>query len=451
MRLAWLYGVVGQKDEALNLWRDIWVSVQSRARRTMAEEQLLLLSAELGKIGDLAVELEDKLFEGTAKDNEIDLLVNLYVQAGDQFSAIEVTEEFARNATMGQVDLLQRLARVYQELEDHASYDAILRQLYEVDEENRIEHVQGIILNLLAHNLVNESEARQAEISQWVGVLRDYNAEAVSGEFEAGIYSMGGFPEAAIAGYRRALAENPRAGDNLLLMSELLKDADRTDEAVAMLQYVAEHARDDDLFVIAIDGIINMIGQPAFGSQLNKLDQNRFRWAQRIILERITSRDTQFYLYTLLANIAEELDDREAQYRAIENSLSEAGIRRTSILRELVTLSTANTGFGGFDTGEGDPARKVQHGRRLVALAQALPPEVYIELGKTLLEQGDAAGAEKALGEIMDVSGLINVDATKADMFYEAGYDDRALTFFNRAMVGDQRLLRTDRENGIVA
>ena len=438
MRLAWLYGVVGQKDEALNLWRDIWVSVQSRARRTMAEEQLLLLSAELGKIGDLAVELEEKLYEGSAKDNEIDLLVNLYVQAGDQFSAIEVTEEFARSSTMEQVDLLQRLARVYQELEDHASYDAILRQLYEVDEDNRIEHVQGIILNLLAHNLVNESETRQAEITKWVGELRNFNAEAVSGEFEAGIYSMGGFPEAAIAGYRRAIAENPRAGDNLLLMSELLKDADRTDEAVAMLQYVAEHARDDDLFVIAIDGMINMIGQPAFGSVLSQLDKDRFRWAQRIILERITSRDTQFYLYTLLANIAEELDDREAQFRAIENSLSEAGIRRTSILRELVTLSTANSGFGGFNTGEGDPDRKVQHGRRLVALGQALPPEVYIELGKTLLEQGDAAGAEKALGEIMDVSGLIDIDSTKADMFYEAGYNDRALLFFNRAMVGDQ-------------
>ena len=438
MRLAWLYGVVGQKEEALALWREIWVSVQSRARRSMAEEQLLLLSAELGRIGDLAVELEDKLFEGTAQDNEIDLLVNLYVQVGDQFSAIEVTEEFARNSTMGEVEKLERLGRVYQELEDHQSYDDILRRLYEVDEENRVEHIQGIILNLLAHNLVEARETRQAEITQWVGVLRGFDAEAVSGEFEAGIYSMGGFPEAAIAGYRRAIAENPGAGDNLLLLSELLKEEGRTEEAVAMLQYVAEHARDDDLFVIAIDGMINMIGQTSFGSVLNELDRNRFRWAQRIILERITSRDTQFYLYTLLANIAEELNDDEAKFRAIENSLSEAGIRRTSILRELVTLSTPNAGFGGLDTGAGDLDRKVQHGRRLVALKQALPPEVYIELGKTLLDQGDAAGAEKALGEIIDVTGMINIDSTRANMFYDAGYDDRALSLFNRAMVSDQ-------------
>ena len=438
MRLAWVYGVVDQKEEALALWREIWVSVQSRARRSMAEEQLLLLSAELGKIGDLAVELEDKLFEGTAQDNEIDLLVNLYVQVGDQFSAIEVTEEFARNSTMGEVEKLERLGRVYQQLEDHQSYDEILRQLYEVDEENRVEHVQGIILNLLAHNLVEARETRQAEITQWVGVLRGFDAEAVSGEFEAGIYSMGGFPEAAIAGYRRAIAENPGAGDNLLLLSELLKEEGRTEEAVAMLQYVAEHARDDDLFVIAIDGMINTIGQTSFGSVLNELDRNRFRWAQRIILERITSRDTQFYLYTLLANIAEELNDDEAKFRAIENSLSEAGIRRTSILRELVTLSTPNAGFGGLDTGAGDLDRKVQHGRRLVALKQALPPEVYIELGKTLLDQGDAAGAEKALGEIIDVTGMINIDSTRANMFYDAGYDDRALSLFNRAMVSDQ-------------
>ena len=67
--------------------------------------------------------------------------------------------------------------------------------------------------------------------------------KAISGEFEAGILLHGRVQR---RGHRRATAAhwyvNPENSDNLLLMADLMKTAERRDEAVAILQYAAEHA-----------------------------------------------------------------------------------------------------------------------------------------------------------------------------------------------------------------
>ena len=203
---------------------------------------------------------------------------------------------------------------------------------------------------------------------------------------------------------------------------------------MTMLQYAAEHAADDNAFVVAVDGIINMIGARSFGEALTPEMRGIFQWAQRVILERITAHDGKFYLYQLLADIAQETEDSEGVFLALENSLPLAGIRRPAVLRELVTLATPSTGFAGFSTGRGDPERRLIHGRRLIGLRQALPPDVYINLGKALLEKDDVAGAEKALDRIEDITGLIDIDKTKADLLYDAGHPERALENYARAL-----------------
>ncbi len=434
MRLAWLYSVAERKQDALDAWRELWVSVDSAARRSLAESQFLLLATELNTLGDLVVHLEEKLILKQADRNEIGLLVRIYTEVGDNLSATEVIEEFARYSEAGKVERLRRLGKVHMMLADYSSYDKVLRQLVEVDPENEIEHIQNIVLNMLAFDLAEGSQGRFGEIQRWLGRLRELDPEGVSGEFEAGIFSMGGFNDEAIESYRRALVVHPENSDNLLLMADLMKNAGRRDEAVAILQYAAEHAEDDNAFVVAIDGIINMIGARSFGVDLTPRMRRTFSWTQRIILERIAGHNDKFYLYQLLADIAQEVGDTEAEFRAIENSLSEAGVRRPAALRELVTLATANAGFGGFTTGAGDPERQLTYGRRLIGLKQELPPEVYIELGKALLEQGAVQGAVRAFDLINDITGLINVDKTKADLFLEAGHPDEALAWYTHAL-----------------
>jgi len=434
MRLAWLYSLADRKQDALDAWRALWVSVDSPARRSLAEDQLLLLAAESNTLADIVVELEEKLYAGRADRNEMDLLVRVYTEVGDTLSATEVIEEFARSARVSPVERLRQLANVHRLQNDYPGYDRVLRQLIHQDPDNESGHVQNLVLNLLAHDLAEDSDERYGEIQRWLARLHALDAARVSGEFEAGVLSLGGFDAEAIESYRRALVLNPDNSDNLLLMADRMKSAGRTDEAVTMLQYAAEHAADDNAFVVAVDGIINMIGARSFGEALNPEMRGIFQWTQRVILERITAHDGKFYLYQLLADIAQETEDTEGVFLALENSLPLAGIRRPAVLRELVTLATPSTGFAGFSTGRGDPERRLIHGRRLIGLRQALPPDVYINLGKALLEKDDVAGAEKALDRIEDITGLIDIDKTKADLLYDAGHPERALENYARAL-----------------
>ena len=434
LRLAWLYTVADRKEDALAMWQAVWVSVDSPARRLLAESQFLLIAAELNKLGDIVVDLEEKLVAREADRNEIGLLVRIYTEVGDGLSATEVIEEFARYGGTDEVDRLRQLARVHMMLADYAAYHEVLRALFDADPENRREHAQNIVLNMLAFDLAEESQGRFGEIQRWLGRLRELDAAGVSGEFEAGIYSRGGFDAEAIDSYRRALVTHPENADNLLLLADVMKTAGQRDDAVSVLQYVAEHAEDDSAFVVAIDGIINMIGARSFTEQLTTDMRKTFRWTQRIILERIAGHSDRFYLYQLFADVAHELGDREGEFVALETSLSEAGVRRPAVLRELVTLATPNTGFAGYSTGAGDAERQITHGRRLIALKQELPPEVYINLGSALLDQGAVKDAERAFDLIRDITGMINVEKTKANLFHEAGHSDAALAAYTRAL-----------------
>ena len=441
MRLAWLESVAGNREEAMRLWQDIWVKEDTPARRQFAEAQFLLLAAELNQLATIAIDLERKLYNQEADKNEINLLVRIYTQVSDAFSASEVIEEFAKYTDMPETERLRQVGLVYLQLNEYDRYDKILRELVEIDEENRMEHIQNIVLNAVAFTVNEESEDRLEDIFYWLEELRKYDYDAVTGEFEASVLSMSGFTEEAIESYRLALVQQPENSDNMLLMGELLKESDRQAEAVAIFQYIAEHAKDDNEFVVAIDGILNMIGQERFGQRIAYNRQAVFKWAHRIILERITQKEDKFYLYTLLSEIAVEFLDTESEFVAVENSISQAGIRRLSVLRELVTMSTPGQGYFFYGRSVNDPDRQITYGRRLIGLRQQLPPEVYISIAKTLLSQDDQLGAEKALDLIQDITGDLDVNQTKADLFQEAGFYKKALTFYSHALALNQNNL----------
>lgn len=438
MRLAWLHSVIGNREESLRLWQEIWVEENTPARRAFAESQFLLIAAELNKLARIAIDLENKLTAKTANKNDLNLLVRIYTEVGDSFSAAEVVEQYARYADLPEVEKLYQLGLVYLQLQEYDKYDKVLRRLEEIDPENRLEHIQNIVLNMVAFTVQEESDEKLEDIQHWLEQLREFDEEAVTGEFEASVLSMSGFTEQAIESYRYALIRHPEHSDNLLLMGDLMKETGRIDEAVAVFQYVAEHSDNDNEFVVAIDGILNMIGQERFGQRLPPNDQATFRWAHRIILERITGRDDKFYLYTLLGEIAMETLDTEGEFVAVENSISQAGIRRLSVLRELVTMSTRDAGFYSLSQKAGDTERQLRYGRRLIGLRQQLPPDVYVSLAKTLMDRGDTLGAEKSLNLVRDITGQIDVNQTKADLFQEAGYVKKALASYSIALALNQ-------------
>lgn len=433
LRLAWLYEIVERRHDALSLYRQLWAEAENPARRSLVEGRFLELAARLGAVGDVVAELEGLLANGAASRPDIDLLVRIYVQTRDELAAIEIIEEYSAATGATETSRLEQLARAYRLMENYSGHDRALRRLYEVDSENREVHARNIILNMLTHDLASGSNRRFEEIGHWIGELRRIDPQGVRGEFEASVYSLAGFEEEAIRSYRRALAEQPENSENLLLMADLMNSGGRGGEAVAMLQYYAENAVDDNDFVVAVDGLINLSGPRTFGRTPAGGAAAILDWTRRVILERIADRADRFYLYELLAQIARETGDTEASFSALESSLAEAGLRRPAILRELLTMATPFTGYGGYSTGMGDPARQLKHGRRLVALRQHLPPEVHIQIGRTLLQSGDVKGAERALEMMDDVSGLVDIDLAKAEMFEQAGRFEESQAYYNRA------------------
>ena len=436
MRLAWLYSVNQNKHKALELWRALWLQMQNPARRGLAEAQLLQIAAELNLLADIVVEIEDKLASGKAKANEIDLVVKIYIQVGDQLSAVEVIEEFAQNNQMAEVEKQQQLGQVYMLLEDYQAYDKTLEKLVKLDPEHKQLHLRNRILTLVNRDLNSQRAVRLEKLEGLLQALKQSTVEGlVDDEFEAGIMNMAGFHPQAIASYRRSLAKHPDKPDNLLLLSDLMQKAGGTEQAIALLQYFAEQATDDGAFVIAVDGLINLAGTDDFGKKLSKNSEQVFSWLQRLILQRIATTGDRIYLYHLLAEIASDAQDYEKQFIALETSLAIAGHRRSNTLREIVTLATEDVSQITNKKRIGDLQRKQIYGHRLVALKQSLPPEIYIGLGNTLLANGDQVAADKALDMISDITGQIDLNKTKADMYLKAGYIDKALEFFNRALV----------------
>ncbi|MEL1263050.1 hypothetical protein [Pseudoxanthomonas putridarboris] len=431
IRLAWLYDSSGLRDKALTLWKAMWDQAASASSRRIIEDRILALSAETGSLGDLVVDLESRLASGKASWKDVTLLIRIYTEAEDSAAAVEtILEYFGRKPTSRteQIASLAEQARVYRAIGQGKAFENVYRQLLVLDPDNRTDYLQSLILNRVESAVAAENDPQGNELRKWLDELRKSNP-AGSAEFEAGVLVLAKMNDQAIETYRRALVDNPDHTDNYLLLADLLKKADRTEEAIAGLQYLVEYAVNDDGFMVGIDGILNM--QPR--------DPEIIYWAQRRVLERLSVRGDKLYLYDLFAELAQEARDTEQYFRAMENSLPYAGERRSVLLREL--MGAAGT-TEVPENSQGELSRSVRYSRRLIALADELPPDVYLQTGRALLQSGDAVGAERAFGLVAEQDGE-SAAADIGDMFAAEGFSREAAAQYERALISDTGNLST--------
>lgn len=422
-RIAWLYDTVGQPDKAMEVWWKMWESEVPDTRRRLVEDRVLVLGARTAKLGDIALQLEQRIAAGTAKPQDSAFLTRIYTEAGDTASAIEIIREQHRRGDKSpatEIASLREQAKVYQALGRPEAFIQLTEQLRQLDPANRIDYIQSLILIRLERN----SPADQAAVQVLLTALREDTASA-NDEFEAGILTMARLPNKAIDVYRRALARNPAHSDNYLLLIELLQQSRRTAEGYAILQYFAEIAPADDAFLVAIDGVLNL--KPS-------ADAPVVRWAQRRVLERITQNDGKFYLYELAAEVADAATDTTAYLAALENSLVDAGPRRSAVLRELITATGEK---GGRPQPASDQNRNLTYSRRLIALGEEMPPEVYLNAGRTFLRMGRPAEALEAFNTAIDRTQRDSLVVDAADRFEAAGYDAEAKVLYEKALTGD--------------
>jgi len=439
MRLAWLLDSTGRRDDALKTWREIWAGESLAARRRLVEERLLMLAAELGTLGELAVELEEKLVNGTAAPREVSLLVSIYTKVGDSVSAIEVVTTAAAQGgsnSRTEVESLKEQGQIYLALAEYPDFTRVMRRLIEIDPDNRVDYLQALLLNQIeaGADSTREQQDATAQLREWLRQLREVGGDAVGAEFEAGVLELAGFRDQAIDSYRRALAVHPERADDHLLLAELLRQAGRQAEGVASLQYIAEVADSDELFLIAVDGITNMrTGNAA-----------TVKWAQRRALERLTSRDDKIYLYEMLAELAEETKDAKVYIAALEASLAHADSRRSHVLRELLAVTAEVTTYEASQrVASPEASQNVAYARRLIALGEELPPDVYVDLGRTFIKLNDPAAARRAFNLAVDRTGRTSVVFEAAKLFEAGGFDREAITEYERALVADSGSLET--------
>lgn len=412
MHLAWLYSELGREEQALTAWHELWAKVESVPRRRYVEDRLMTVAARLGKLADIVVELEESLMSGEAESRDAGLLVRIYTKVGDAVSAAEIIDEFMRQSGRDRLAALTEKAFVYLACTDYVNYEQTLDELMELNPEGRPDYLQQLAMSKLERGRLDEAREVLADLRTIDESERGHTAH----EFEAGVLAIAGLREEAAAAYRRGIAGNPAHIDSYLLLGQVLAETGKKRQAVQMFQYLVEHAPKDDLFTIAIDGLLNLEASPQV-----------VRWARRITHERLVTKHQKVYLYRLVADLSEELQDADSQLRSLEAVLPIAGEQRTSMLRELMDLSRSR----------GYRSLHLSYGRRLLGSGELVPPQVYLELGEAFLADDDPSHAAETFSRASDLPDQAAFQRRVAQSFEQAGYLEYALGVYQRVLISD--------------
>jgi hypothetical protein len=427
MRLAVLLAEVGDDEAALQLWRELWLKAASVPRRTYIEDRMLTVASRIGKLADIAIDLEEKLVAGEVSNREAGLLVKIYTKAGDAISAAEVIQEHVKRTGGGAMKTLSEKARVYLANSDYYNYERTLRSMMKLDPDGRAEYLRHLAMSNLERGQAQEARRTLAE-------LKALDGGSDSAEFEAGVLALAGLDKDAMAAYRRGLATYPDRIEVYLLLADLMVKRARTERAIGMFQNLAETSDKDDLFTVAVDGLLNVDAPPPV-----------IQWARRVTLARIAARPDKNYLYQLYSDLSEELRDTPGMMRAGEAALPSAGERRGSILRELVELAKPRQSnswviIGGVATRQtsgGSSAEQLRFGRRLLHLRELVPPGVFLELGRAFLSADDVAAAEQTFRSARDVPDYAAFQRQVAQTFEESGYLEQARRVYARLLLAE--------------
>ena len=372
-------------------------------------------ASRLGKLADIAIELEEKLADGTADKRDSALLVRLYTKVGDPVSASEIIHDFMKLSGGTEIKMLEEQARVYVICNDYYHFEKTLRKLMELDPEGASEYLTQLAMSALERGRNDEAQAILVE-------MRGLETNPASAEFEAGVLKIAGMHEEANAAYWRGIGQHPDRIDAYLLLGESLQKLGKGKQAMGIFQYLVENAEKDDLFTIAVDGLLNM-NNPRSGAQMTP---QTLRWTRRAILERLAGKDDKLYLYQLLSDISEELRDQDMMIRAQAETLPIAGERRTPQLRELMELARLGTK---------DKDDVLRFGRRLVGMGEIIPPQVYLDLGSIFLENGEIRSAVKTFDNADDGLDQGGYRRKVASTFEEKRYMLSALRSYEKLLL----------------
>lgn len=409
LRVAWLLEENQRYEEALELWKAMWATTQVPARLRQSQERMLDLAARTGRLADLAIELEERVASSTGGERDLSLLIEIYTTANDPISAAEILQDYGKRSG-NQVEVLQRLARVYLSCEQFGRCNAVLHRLVALDPANASDYLQQIAIVALERK--QPQQARQAldELGRIAG-----GGEIVD-ELSAGVLDMIGLHDEAARSYGRVLARHPDRIESLLLWANAMRDAGQADRAIARLQVIVEEAPEDDLFTVAVDGLLNLQARPAVLTS-----------ALRRVCARIAAAPHKVFLYQLAVDLLEQLGRPQRMTEVLEQAVVVAGERRSALLRELMESARAD--------GRSDDL--IRFGSSLVALGDEVPPQVFLDLGEAMIKQGELVAAERVFERASLAGDFAAIQQRVAGYYEDANMPGDADRIIRQLLISD--------------
>ncbi|MEE2713733.1 MAG: hypothetical protein VX913_13245, partial [Planctomycetota bacterium] len=312
---------------------------------------------------------------------------------------------------------------------DYFNYEKTVRTLIKVDEEGRPDHLRELAMSLLEKGQRRDARLVLEQLKQ------TEDASTTSDEFEAGVLSLAGMHTEAMQAYYRSLARNPERIDTYLLLANTLTQLGGNQRAQGMFQSLAAAPVQDDLFTIAVDGVLNLQGprrQPKPSPLL--------AWTRRMALERVAMRPHKLYLYQLVADLSDEQADAGMAKRALSAALPIAGEQRTPLLRELMerTRTARPRALGAINLAGRAPRKPsgehLMLGRRLLGQGDVVPPDVYLDLGAAFLAGGEVVNASRTFSAASRLPEFDDLQRKIAGAFETAGYSKEALRTYERVL-----------------
>ncbi len=404
IHLAWLLPRVGRGREAIELLRDVWEKTSSRSRRRQAEDRLLEISAKEGVLGDLADELETRLEQGKADAKDVSMLVDLYSKIGDTDSVKDVLDQFAREGG-DRKKSLEALSRVYLEAGEIRNYEKTLHELLRLDPAHAKEWWMQLAMGALERGSPKDAKRALRSLAALGGL--DH-------AFKAGVLAFAGLHDEAAREYLASLAEDPNQVELWLLVGKELAAAGKKKKALAIFQFLADRPVPDDLFVVAMDGLLNLDAPAGI-----------LAWAARRVEERLALRPTRLFLYRLLSDLLDSLGKKERSGRILQEMVPVGAEQRLTVIRELMDLARSSR----------DRKAVIRYGRMLMALGDVYPPEVYLSLGEALLKEGKWAEASRVFGRARRSLDFVETQRRVARLYLENGKTELALRIYRRLLL----------------
>ncbi len=364
----------------------------SGAVRAQADRQLLSAAADAGTVPDLIARTKDRLDHGHGDEQDLSLLVDAQVRVRNLDAAAEAIRT---SHLLDEPARLRRLSVLFLRAKDFTRAAPALKRLVDLDPANATETLERLAS---VDVTLGDTGAATAAIDR---LAARAGAGPGSISLMGGVMDRLGRPAEAARYYRRALAVNPTDGDTWLLWATAMSKAGRAAAARQRLQVLADGAATDNLFAVAVDGLLNLNGAPP-----------ALRAARRAAVVRAADRPDRTVLYHVMADLSDELKDPAGQVRAAEVTVAISDEERPERLRELMDVASQK---GLVDTA-------ADCGESLLGLGDEFPPQLFLQLGEQLLIGGRPQDAMRAFSRASEVADPDEVARRGGALLDQYGY-----------------------------